>query len=119
MDAKISVMTRQVKAALEHRFGDGLAAVYVFGSRARGEHAPDSDLDLAVVLRNVRQSLASVDLELLDLLYPIEIEQGLHIQAWALPAESLSAGGEGSGAAKIPPLRGRLAGTIRREGVLI
>ena len=40
-------------AALRRRFGRRLRRVTLFGSRARGEAAPDSDYDLLVVLDRV------------------------------------------------------------------
>ncbi|HEY5048721.1 MAG TPA: hypothetical protein VII49_11955 [Rhizomicrobium sp.] len=43
------------------------------------------------------------------------IEHGLHIQLWALPAESISADETDPSAAL--GLRARLAATIHREGV--
>jgi uncharacterized protein len=105
----------QIKAAIEQRFGDRLVGVYLFGSRARGEHRPDSDVDVAVVLKHVERPLSDIDEELLDLTYPLELEQGLHIQAWALPAESLEEGAPRLG--KLNHLRTRLAAVVRREGV--
>jgi hypothetical protein len=53
------------------------------------------------------EALPVVDQELLDVTYPIEIERGLHIQAWALPANKPSGNG----------FRARLAATIRKEGI--
>jgi predicted nucleotidyltransferase len=111
MDAQSEAVARKVKAALVHAYGDRLAALYVFGSRARGDHRPDSDLDLAVILRNAPSSLAHADDALLDVTYPIEIDHGLHIQAWALAADET---GRPS-----TTFRSRLAETIRREGVLL
>jgi predicted nucleotidyltransferase len=109
IDPDTASLAGKLKATLERRFGDELAAVYLFGSRARGEHRPDSDLDLAVVLRRPEHALKAADRELLDVIYPFELESGLHIQAWALPADSPKAGG----------LRTRLATTIQREGIPI
>ena len=111
MDAQSEAVARNVKAALVRTYGDRLAALYVFGSRARGDHRPDSDLDLAVILRNGPSSLAHADDALLDVTYPIEIDHGVHIQAWALAADDA---GQPSTA-----FRSRLAETVRREGVLL
>lgn len=111
MDAQSEAVARKVKEALVRAYGDRLAALYVFGSRARGDHKPDSDLDLAVILRNAPSSLAHADDELLYVTYPIEIDHGVHIQAWALAADQA---GQLSTA-----FRSRLAETIRREGVLL
>ena len=111
MDAQSEAVARKVKMALADAYGDRLAALYVFGSRARGDHRPDSDLDIAVILRNTLSSLTQVDDALLDVTYPIEIDHGVHIQAWALAADETG----------LPStaFRGRLVETIRREGVLL
>jgi predicted nucleotidyltransferase len=111
MDAQSETVARKVKAALARVHGDSLAALYVFGSRARGDHGPDSDLDLAVILWNAPSSLVHADDALLDVTYPIEIDHGVHIQAWALAADEA---GQPSTA-----FRSRLADTIRREGILL
>ncbi|MFP4248886.1 MAG: nucleotidyltransferase domain-containing protein, partial [Armatimonadota bacterium] len=41
---------RELKRELEALYGDRLRGVYLFGSHARGEAGPDSDVDVAVVL---------------------------------------------------------------------
>lgn len=56
-------MSRYV-AALKERHGDFVQRVVVYGSRARGEGGPDSDLDLLVVVRDGDWRLR---FELLDL----------------------------------------------------
>ena len=111
MDAQSEAVALEVKAALASAYGDRLAALYVFGSRARGDHGPDSDLDLAVILQNAPSSLTRADDALLEVTYPIEIDHGVHIQAWALAADEV---GQPS-----TEFRSRLAETIRREGVLL
>jgi predicted nucleotidyltransferase len=109
VDRQTTVVAAAVKAVLHRRFGDRLAAIYLFGSRARGDHRLDSDLDIAVVLHDVGEPLASIDRELLDVTYPVEIESGVHIQAWALPTDAM----EGVK----PEYRARLLATVRNEGV--
>jgi predicted nucleotidyltransferase len=79
MDAQSQAIALKVKAALERAYGDRLAAIYVFGSRARGDYRPDSDLDLAIILRNIPSSLERADDALLDVTYPIELDYGVHI----------------------------------------
>jgi len=41
---------RQLKRELEELYGERLKGLYLFGSRARGDAEPDSDVDVAVVL---------------------------------------------------------------------
>lgn len=40
------------RAAVAEAYGDRLERVVLFGSRARGDHRPDSDYDIAVFVRN-------------------------------------------------------------------
>ena len=42
---------------VHHQFGEQLLAVILFGSRARGEAEPDSDMDVVVLFSNVTLDL--------------------------------------------------------------
>jgi len=63
---------RALKRLLQQRFGNALCEIRVFGSRSRGEHTPESDLDIMILLdipvdwrirREIRYSLADISLE--------------------------------------------------------
>jgi uncharacterized protein len=54
-------------------------AVFLFGSRARGTHRPDSDVDLAVVLRGPRSKLMDVSLEMSDIAFELLLETNVYI----------------------------------------
>jgi len=45
------VLTR-FRAAVAEAYGDRLERVVLFGSRARGDHRPDSDYDIAVFVKD-------------------------------------------------------------------
>ena len=47
-----SVLT-ELRRELARILGDSFEAAYLFGSRARGEQRPDSDVDVLVVVRGV------------------------------------------------------------------
>ena len=51
MSNKIATLLARLRAGLEKLYGDRLVKVILFGSRARGEADPDSDIDVLVVLR--------------------------------------------------------------------
>jgi antitoxin ChpS len=78
-----------LKQRLERHFGDRLAGVYLYGSRARGDHRDDSDVDVAVAFNGEVVDLIDLDDELIDVSYPVQLETGLHMQLWALEAASL------------------------------
>src|ERR1043165_10119011 len=55
----------RIAAALREAFGARLVSALLFGSRARGDHRPDSDYDVAVLLKDLdrdkdRQTLWSI-----------------------------------------------------------
>ena len=57
IDKKIDDELRAILEELHHRFetlyGERLVCLVLFGSRARGDAAPESDLDVLVVLRGL------------------------------------------------------------------
>jgi len=45
-------LLQRIKDELELLLGESLQAIYLYGSRARGDARPDSDMDLLIVLRD-------------------------------------------------------------------
>jgi antitoxin ChpS len=56
----------------------------VFGSRARGDHRPDSDLDLAVVLNGQRGDFLDTKLDMAGIAFDAMLETGILVQAFPL-----------------------------------
>ena len=61
-------------------FGERLAQVWLFGSRALGDHRPDSDVDLLVVLHEEGDIVAELDL-LCSVAKPLRLSYGVFIDA--------------------------------------
>ena len=78
--AAVADYARLVRAA----YGQRLKGIYLFGSRARGDHAPESDADIAVVLANDGWDYWSEKSRLTDLTYELLIDTGADLQAWPL-----------------------------------
>lgn len=57
-----------------------LAGAILFGSRARRNHRPDSDADIAVLLRGQRGKFLDTKLALADIAYDVLLETGVLIQ---------------------------------------
>lgn len=69
-------------AAVRAAYGQRLVGVYLFGSRACGDHGPDSDADVAVVIRDERLDRRHETRRLIDLAADPSIESGLFIEPW-------------------------------------
>jgi len=51
MPGHINKLLKELKSGLVRIYADELKAVYLYGSYARGEAGPDSDIDVLVVLK--------------------------------------------------------------------
>ncbi|CAN7488507.1 nucleotidyltransferase domain-containing protein [Bosea sp. LjRoot237] len=67
---------------LADSYGDRFVAAYLFGSRARGDHRPDSDADVAVVLKAFEGTPMGEKMRLIDLAFDALTDAGLMIQPW-------------------------------------
>jgi predicted nucleotidyltransferase len=96
------------KEILAAKYGEHLKSLYLFGSRARGDHRSDSDADVAIFLDNVTDPIGE-QFDLIDQGYDILLNTGVNIQPWVFDQASLA-----------DPVHHRaphLVQTVRREGV--
>ena len=56
-----------------------LAGAILYGSRARGTHRPDSDADVAVLLRGEHRRVLPTTLAMSDLAYDVLLDTGINI----------------------------------------
>lgn len=89
-DPHALAVVRELKERLRRRFGDRLVAVYLFSSRARGDHRPDSDADVAVFLKGEFPDPFDVEREIVEDGHDLLIERGLYIQPWAFEERVLT-----------------------------
>ncbi len=68
---------RRFAALIADRYN--VAGVILYGSRARGDHGPDSDVDVAVLLNGERMRFLTTKLAMGDLAYDVMLETGLNI----------------------------------------
>lgn len=74
--------------AIRGAYGDRLAALYLFGSRARGDHEPHSDADVAVVLVDEDWRYMPEKMRLADLACDVIVETGVHVQGWPVSGKT-------------------------------
>ncbi len=61
-----------------------VAEAILFGSRARGDHHPDSDLDLAVVLKGERRDFIDTKLDMAGIAFDVMLETGVLVQPFPM-----------------------------------
>jgi len=83
MQAKKPYLTEFEKSAIEdfkqkliQEFGEKLILIKLYGSRARGEYHPDSDIDLLIVLKEKTKDTIE---RLIDLEYEIGEKYGFQV----------------------------------------
>ena len=71
--------------AVRELYGSRVKGVYLFGSRARGDHKPESDADVAVVLADDGGwDFWAEHRRLSDLGYDTLMESGADVQGWPI-----------------------------------
>ena len=81
MDEKIvNPIIQKCREALEKYYGQRLKGIILYGSMARGEAGPASDIDLLVLLSPPLDYFAELR-QLVDLLYPAQLESEQLISA--------------------------------------
>ena len=82
---------RAVSAFLEKLRGTyDVSQTIMFGSRARGDNRPDSDLDLAVVLNGKRRDFIDTKLDMAGLAFDVLMETGVLVQAFPMWEDDLA-----------------------------
>ncbi|MGD9408487.1 MAG: nucleotidyltransferase domain-containing protein [Thiohalocapsa sp.] len=96
------------RARLQDRYGSRLVGLILFGSRARGNHRPDSDADVAVFLDDVDHPVAE-QMELADDAYAVFLDTGVLVQPWVFAGPPLDTATDGDSP---------LLAAIRQDGIV-
>jgi predicted nucleotidyltransferase len=95
IDSATSLALQRFMARVAQQYRTRGAILY--GSRARGDHRPDSDADLMVLLEGEHERFVPTKLALTDLAYDVLLETGLCISPlpvwtdeWEHPEEWLN-----------------------------
>lgn len=93
-DPEAAAILRRFAQDVVRRYGSAVSGIHLFGSRARGDHSPESDADVAVVLAREPWDFWREKNGIGDLTYDYLLETGLYIQGfpfreadWRSPAE--------------------------------
>lgn len=90
IDPQTAAAVREFLARIVDRYD--VAEAILYGSRARGTHRPDSDADVAVLLRGEHQRLLAVKLDMADTAFDVLLEADvlvsplpIRLDEWAHP----------------------------------
>ena len=84
-------MLNHIKDRLEDAYGDRLQGIILYGSEARGEAEPDSDIDLLVLLSGPIELWNDIRTNV-DSLYDLQLEVIRPIHAMPVDVEVFQAG---------------------------
>lgn len=77
LDSETEATARRFLGLIADRYE--IAGALLYGSRARGTHRPDSDADLAVILRGEHQHFLSAKLAMADVAFDVLLETGIRV----------------------------------------
>jgi predicted nucleotidyltransferase len=106
MAISVKKVVRQCKKVLAQHYGDRFAGLVLYGSVARGHADAGSDIDLLVLLRGSFDTFKELR-QIVDLLYPLQVESERLISAKPVPVDDFEHG------------RLQLYRNAKREGLLI
>lgn len=72
---KVQSLLKELRTSLEDLYGDNLVGVHLFGSYARRQATPDSDVDVLLVLREIGDYGTEVG-RVRDLFSRVSLEHG-------------------------------------------
>jgi predicted nucleotidyltransferase len=89
--AAVNEVLQKCSEALERRYGSALRGLVVYGSTARKQDTPASDIDLLVLLNEPFDYFQELR-DIIDVLYPIQLESDRLISAKPALAEDFDKG---------------------------
>lgn len=105
LTAEENRIVEEVASVLKAILGADLSRLVLFGSRARGDYEPESDIDLAIVVRQLTRETKN---RILDIIADLEMKHLVPLSALVISEETLDS---------LKKKERRLALDIEAEGI--
>lgn len=76
IDPKLTTITTELSEALRKRLGVRFRGLWLYGSQARGDAGPESDIDLLLVLADPQRPALEID-RIVDILADFNLRYGV------------------------------------------
>ena len=106
----LNSILQRFSVALRERYGERYRGLWLYGSEARGEARPDSDIDLLLVLRDANRPTREID-RIADILADFNLRYGVLLSVLPVTEDTLKS-------AKGPFWRNVRRGMTTRDGIL-
>ncbi len=106
MNKKIQIILTQLRGQLEKMYSDRLIRVVLYGSQARGDAQPDSDIDVLVILQE------PVD-------FALEIERTSHLVTLLCLEHNVLVSCTFMGCDRFDQTQGGFLRNVRQEGITV
>ena len=80
----------EFKAELQKLYGDNLAALILFGSHARGDYHEESDIDFAVVLKEIESTPGREIFKISPISVELDLKYGQYVSFLPLSHQKLT-----------------------------
>ncbi|MBI5428644.1 MAG: nucleotidyltransferase domain-containing protein [Nitrospinae bacterium] len=107
LSAKEKRIVREFKKRIDETFPDELISLTLFGSRARGEAASESDMDLLAVIRTEDWRLGD---RIRELGYALELQHGLVLSIQVMSLQHME---------RIKKMRTQFFEAVEEEGIVM
>lgn len=104
MQPDLNAILKELSALLGERYGERYRGLWLYGSEARGEARPDSDVDLLLVLRDADRPTREID-RIADVLADFNLRYGVLLSVLPVDEKTLQTA------------EGPFWRNVRREGI--
>lgn len=84
---ELDMILQQIKKAYRLVYGDDLVKILLYGSCARGDSQPDSDIDIVAIVHGERQKLQEQLKKVWDISSDLELEYETIVSPTVIPLE--------------------------------